>query len=101
MSAQEDITTTDVADDALIERNPETLFTDMDGEVVMMSVSRGEYFGLRGIAPRLWALLETPRTVGSLRETVLAQFDVDEATCRRDIAEFVATMIAKGLVRVH
>lgn len=101
MSAQADIVIHPVADDALIERNPELFFTDMDGELVMMSVARGEYFGLGGIAPRLWALLETPRTPSFLRETVLSEFDVDESTCRRDVAEFVATMIAKGLARVR
>ncbi len=90
-----------IADDALIERNADLFSADMDGELVMMSVSRGEYFGLGGVAPRLWALLETPRTAAFLREQVLAEFDVDEATCRRDIDVFVAAMIGKGLVQVR
>lgn len=89
------------ADDALIERNPDLFSADMDGELVMMSVSRGEYFGLGGIGPRLWALLETPRTAAFLRERVLAEFEVDEPTCRRDIGEFVAAMVGKGLVQVR
>ncbi len=101
MNPQQDVVNTPVADDALIERNPELFFTDMDGELVMMSVARGEYFGLGGIAPRLWALLETPRTPRFLRETVLAEFDVDEPTCLRDVAEFIANMIAKDLARAR
>jgi hypothetical protein len=90
-----------VADDALIERNPDLFAADMDGELVMMSISRGEYFGLGGIAPRLWALLETPVTPAFLRERVLAEFAVDEPTCRRDIAAFIDSMMAKGLVRAR
>jgi hypothetical protein len=88
-------------DNALIERNPDLFAADMDGELVMMSVARGEYFGLGGIAPRLWALLETPRTLAALRGIVLAEFDVDEPTCRRDIADFVANLQSRDLVRVR
>jgi hypothetical protein len=92
---------TALADDTLIERNPGLFAADMDGELVMMSVARGEYFGLGGIAPRLWALLETPTTPAALRARVLAEFEVDEETCRRDVDGFLAEMIAKELVRVR
>lgn len=90
---------TPVADDVPLQRDPDLFATDMDGDLVMMSLARGEYFGLGGIAPRLWQLLETPRTTAGLRAAVLAEFDVDEPTCRRDIGEFVAAMLDKGLVR--
>ena len=89
------------ADDALVERNPDLFSADMDGELVMMSVARGEYFGLGGVAPRLWTLLEKPCTTAFLRERVLAEFEVDERTCRRDVGEFMAAMLAKGLVRLR
>ena len=41
----------------------EPVAVEVDRTVVMMSVEQGKYFGLEGTGPRIWALLERPRSV--------------------------------------
>jgi len=80
------------------QRSPTILATDMDGDLVMMNIERGEYVGLKGIGPRLWALLEQPGSVDDLVAVVTREYEIDDATCRRDIQGFLDQMIAKGMV---
>lgn len=47
-------------------RNPNLVAADMDGDMVMMSIEHGTYFGLTGIAPQIWAALEQPKTASEL-----------------------------------
>ena len=84
----------------LIVRNPEMVAAEMDGDLVMMSIERGEYFGIGGVGTRAWELLEQPTTVAQLCVVVCQEFDVDEARCRADMLGFVNELLTLGLVQV-
>ena len=51
-------------------RNPDLLAVDMDGDLVMMSIEHGNYYGVGGIGPHVWQLLETPRTTAELIDDI-------------------------------
>lgn len=80
-------------------RNPDLIATEMDGELVMMSVERGEYFGLKGIGSRIWTLLEQPQTLDQLVNQVCQEFKVEADVCRQDLTRFTQQMLDKGLLR--
>ena len=81
-------------------RHPDMISAEMDGEVVMMSIERGEYFGIGGVGTRAWELLEQPTTVDRLCAVICEEFDVDEATCHKDILGFANELLTLGLVQV-
>ena len=82
----------------LIVRDPDMIAAEMDGDLVMMSIERGEYFGIGGVGTRAWELLEEPTTVDRLCAVVCAEFEVDETTCRTDMLGFVSELMDLGLV---
>lgn len=86
---------------AQIRRNPDLLAVEMDGDLVMMSVERGEYFGVSGIGPRIWELLEQPRTFDGLIESLCAEYDVAEDTCRADATGFLDQLAANAMILVE
>lgn len=79
-------------------RNPDLIATDMDGDTVMMSIERGEYFGIGGVGSRLWELLAQPVSIAQLSETICAEFEVDAATCQADVDKFAHELLQHGLV---
>jgi len=79
-------------------RNPELIATDMDGETVMMSLARGEYFGLGGVGGYLWELLAVPHSLDELVDSVCAEFEVDEARGRADLEAFLAELLKNELI---
>jgi len=72
---------------------------DMDGDLVMLSIERGAYYGIAGVGTRAWELLERPQTVDELCTAICAEYEVDEATCRADLVGFVDDLLEKGLVK--
>jgi hypothetical protein len=79
-------------------RNPDLIATDMDGDTVMMSIERGEYYGVSGVGTRIWELLETPKTVAQIITSICAEFEVDEATCQADAERFIRELMDNGMV---
>lgn len=80
-------------------RNPDLIAADMDGELVMMSLERGTYFGLGGVGSRVWNLLETPQTQDVLIATICAEFDTDAPTCAADLQPFLDDLLRNDLIR--
>ncbi len=85
---------------SLLTRNPEVAFREVDGETVMLSVETGKYYSLNTVATRIWALLAQPMTVDEICAVIVAEFEVDEQTCRRDVIELAAELAADRLVEV-
>lgn len=81
-----------------IMRDSDIIATDMDGETVMMSIERGEYYGLDGIGPFLWEQLAEPVSLDELCRRVLREYEIDEATCRADVSAFIEDLIDKGVL---
>ena len=73
---------------------------DMDGEVVMMSVEKGNYYGFDAIASRIWALIEEPMTVNALCDALVQEFDVDSETCVHDVLPFLQDLQQQDLIKV-
>lgn len=74
--------------------------SEVDGEVVMMNIEQGSYFGLNGVASNIWRLLETPQTVSQVCEAVGAQYDVEKDRCRREVLAFLEELAVDGTIRV-
>ncbi len=82
-----------------VERNPDMLWTEVDGETVMMSIERSEYFGVGGVGTRLWELLATPRTAAELCARIVSEFEVDAATCEADVTAFLGELVGSDVIR--
>lgn len=83
---------------ALVFRNPDLLAADMDGDIVMMSIERGEYYGIGGVGSRVWELLAQPTSINQITQIICAEYEVEEATCQADMQKFVEQLLQNGLV---
>jgi hypothetical protein len=80
-------------------RAVELMEAELGDELVALDTARGECFGFNGPAAAVWADLAEPRTFDQLRNTLMERFDVDTATCARDLAELLADLQGRGLVQ--
>lgn len=81
-------------------RNSELLSVEMDGDLVMMSIESGTYFGVSGVGPHIWQLIESPKQMGELVESICAEFEVDSATATADLRDFLGKLLENGMVEV-
>lgn len=71
---------------------------DLDREVIILGMNDGVYYGVDGVAARIWGLLQQPIGLHEVLRVLLDEFDVDEASCRADLLTFVADLEQRGLV---
>lgn len=76
------------------------LSCEVDADIVILHLDSGLYYGLSKVVTSLWRLLQTPRRIADLREAILAEYDVDYATCQRDLDAVLQRLTETGLVEV-
>lgn len=90
-----------ISTESIVNRIEDIVASDIDDEKVMMSVEKGEYFGLDPIGSRVWELVEKPIKVSELIDALLLKYDVDRETCERDILAFLEELHESGILQVE
>lgn len=73
--------------------------TTVGDEVVILGMHDGVYYGLDEVGARVWPLLRTPIVVSAIVSAIVSEFDVDHATCERDVLRLLDDLVARGLAR--
>jgi hypothetical protein len=77
---------------------PDVLFRELDGEAVILDLNSERYYGLDEVGTRIWQLLAEHGDVATVRDLMLAEYDVDGETLTRDMAGLIAHLVENGLV---
>ncbi|MFO7658948.1 MAG: lasso peptide biosynthesis PqqD family chaperone [Bacteroidales bacterium] len=89
-----------IAGTTMLQRMQNQLFSEIDGEVVMLSVENSEYYGMDTVGSRIWQLLENPVSFNSLVGALLDEYEVSEEQCKSDTLTFLEQLAEKGLVEI-
>lgn len=81
-------------------QNTQLLSSEMDGEVVMMDIESGKYYGMNKMGSQIWRLIETPTTVIALCDTLEQIFDINRTVCEQEVIHFLSDMHKEELVSV-
>lgn len=71
---------------------------DLGGEVVLLDLVGGTYFGLNDVGAQIWWAIEADKSVGEICALIVSKFDVDHATANNDVADLVKRLLEKGLI---
>ena len=71
----------------------EVLSSEVDGEMVLMNLQTGQYFGLDEIATEIWSLLDDPNSVDDLVKKLMEVYEVKEEECRADTKTMLVQLI--------
>jgi hypothetical protein len=85
---------------AVISRHPDTIATEISDEIVLMSLTTGQTFGLDKRGARIWTLLEQPRSLENLVAELVKIYNATPEQCQADVAGFLAKMAEVQLVAV-
>ncbi|MFN8536334.1 MAG: PqqD family peptide modification chaperone [Thermomicrobiales bacterium] len=79
----------------------EQVSADLDGEMAILNLSNGVYYGLNPVGARVWELVQVPGTVAALCEQLLAEFDVERGRCEQEVLALLADLEGAGLIEVR
>ena len=63
----------------------EQVSSDLGGEVAILHLGAGMYYGLDEVGARVWDLIQEPRAVSEVRDVLLSEYDVEIDRCERDL----------------
>ena len=86
--------------DTQLVRLPGMVASEMDGDLVMMSIERGQYFGISGVGSRIWELIDQPMSLKDIAAVIVQEFEVDEAVCRQDVLAFASELLEHKVAKV-
>lgn len=84
--------------DQIYHRAKELLEADLNDELVALEPEQGNCFGFNAVAASVWRHLEQPRSFAELKAVLLAEYEVDDATCEAELRELLASLEDRGLV---
>ena len=84
-----------------IRRNPAQVYSEVDGQVVMLNVKKESYYCLNDVGSAIWNELEEPCTYSGLISKIREEFEVDEEQCRKDVEPFLAELVEAGVIQLE
>ena len=75
--------------------------SDLGGEVAILDLKAGVYYGLDAVGARIWSLIQEPTTVNEIRDILLEEYDVEPERCERDLLVLLRRLADEGLVEVR
>ena len=84
----------------IIARSRSIIASEVDGEILMMSVDQGRYFVLDDTGKEIWQQLAQPRPLADLTDCVALLYDAPRDEIAADIQAFVTNMVGLGVIVV-
>jgi hypothetical protein len=63
-------------------------------------MKNGVYYGLDALGARIWNLVQEPRAVSEIQNTITDEYDVEPERCARDLFDLLEKLLAEGLIEV-
>jgi phosphatidylserine decarboxylase len=80
-------------------RNPQLAWREIDGEIVIISPEDSQVHELNETAALIWKHADGERSVEQIAAGVAAEYDVSCESAQKDIAELIAQLEEKQLLR--
>ncbi len=90
-----------LSNDSIVVVSPDQVSSDLAGEVVMLNLKNGTYYGLDEVGAHVWALIQEPRAVAAIRDAILAEYDVEPERCEQDLLALLSDLADNGLIEVR
>jgi Coenzyme PQQ synthesis protein D (PqqD) len=79
----------------------EQVSSNLGEESIVLNLKFGVYYGLNSVGTRIWDLIQSPKTIAEIQETIVAEYDVEPEQCGNDITEIFKGLKTAGLIEVQ
>lgn len=93
---------TELTPDTLLQRNPDLVCGEIDGELIALRLDNGTYLHMNRTASRLLALLDgvEASSPAALVAQLVREFRIDEQACLRDVMIAARRCLELDVLRV-
>lgn len=91
----------DIREETLVVASQQLTSARLDGEMVVLDLQSGHYFGVNEVGARILELAQEPVEVADIIGVLDAEYDVAPERLRQDVVAFLERMAAKQLVEIR
>ena len=74
---------------------------DLGEEIAILCLENGVYYGLDAVGARIWDLIQEPKRVGEVRDSILAEYDVEPDRCKSELLDLLEELANQVLVEIQ
>jgi hypothetical protein len=75
--------------------------SDLGGEVAILHLKAGVYFGLEAVGAQIWNLIQEPKTVEEIRDILVSEYEVEPGRCESDLIALLQRLAEEDLIEVR
>jgi hypothetical protein len=94
------VPTTCIQRTTCIRRMDGLVSAEIDGEIVILGVARGRYYGLDEIGAEIWRRIEAPISVETLCDDLAVLFSAQPDEILNDVIELLTQLQAEDVVEI-
>ena len=80
---------------------PDLIFTEVDNDLVILSIANSKYYGAESVGRYIWQLIEQPIVIADVCAALLDKFEIDRPTCEREMLTFLGQLLSEKLIDVQ
>lgn len=81
--------------------NKQSAACDLDGEMVILNLDSGVYFGLNAVGASIWNCIQSEHSVSEIVDRMISEYKVGRAECEAGVTALLQQMAAHGLIDVR
>lgn len=89
-----------VTDQTLVVAAEGVAASDLAGEIVLLDINAGTYYGLNEVGARVWQVIQQRRRIDEIHTLLLDEYEVDPARCKEDLIQLLQSLHARHLIRL-
>lgn len=90
-----------LSEDSMVSVVKGQVSSDLGGEVAILNLDAGMYYGLDDVGARVWELAREPTKVGEIQSRILEEYDVEPERGRREVFALLQDLVNEGLLEVR
>ena len=90
-----------IALDSIVVATKDQVSADLSGEAAILNLTSGIYYGLNEVGASIWKIIQEPKIVREIKETILHEYDVDPGQCEADVMALLNELLSRGLIEIN
>lgn len=89
-----------LTENAVVGRTAGVLEAEVDDEIVLLNIEKGNCYGLNKAGSRVWHFIAEPCRVSDICARLMAEYDIDAETCMRQVIELLEQLNSEDLITI-
>lgn len=90
-----------ITNTSIVRRIPNQVFSEIDGEIAMLCVKKGEYLNFNEVASDIWGHLNDPKKYQEILKYLSSKYQVSKEQCEKNTKSYLLELFEYGLIDIE